>query len=143
MSWNWCGKLLWAALRYGWFDELVPVDLRTLIERVSLLDSMCLPFGMLDVVDLGGREWMASLQEPKNQWCEGHQLVNLESRNGSPSVVHFENFYCLWMYWECAVSTADGNLLALYPLQPVSSNILLRTWRMLTWANGCLRLVPR
>lgn len=68
---------------------IVPGGLKTSIGKVSLLDSTCLPSGALDVVDLGGGEWMASLQEPKSQSCEGRQLVNLGSPNGLPSVVHF------------------------------------------------------
>ena len=53
------------------------------------MESSCLSFGMLDAVDLGGGKLMVSLQEPKSQWYEGRQLVILEYRTGSPSVVHF------------------------------------------------------
>lgn len=70
---------------------------------------------------------MASLQELKSQWCDGRRLVDPESRNGSPSAVHFESCHCLWMCLESAVLTADGNFLGLSPLQPVRFNILLRT----------------
>ena len=92
------------------------MGLRTRIGKVSLPDSTCLSFGVLDVVDLGVRELMASVQEPENQWCEGRQLVDLESRNVSPSVVHFGSCRYLRMHLGSAVLTADENFLGLSPL---------------------------
>lgn len=94
----------------------MPVGLRIPIGKVSLPDSTGLSFWVLDVVDLGGREWMASVQEPESQWCEGRQLVDLESRNVSPSAVHFGSCRYLWMHLGSAVLTAGGNFLELSPL---------------------------
>ena len=60
MSLSSYGRLLQAASRYGWCDVLKRLGLRTLFEKVSLLDSGGLPLELHDVVGLG-REWVASL----------------------------------------------------------------------------------
>ena len=115
---SWYGRLLRFASWYGWCDVLEPVGLRSLIEKVSPLDLEGLPSGLDDVVGLG-REWEASLQELKNQWYEGRQLVYLKFRNTSPSVVHSERCRCLWMWLVSAVIIVDGDCSELCPLQLV------------------------
>lgn len=137
MSWSLCGKLLRIASRYGWFDVL-PVGLRTSVGKVLLLHSTFLLSGMFDVVDL-----VSSVQEPKSQWYEGGQLVDLKPPNGSPFVVHFESCHCLLLFLGSAVSSADGRYIRQFPLHSVSFNLLLGNLWMPTGTNGCFCLVTR
>ena len=112
------GRLLRVASRDGCCDVLEPVGLRTLIEKVSPLDSEGLPSELHDVVMIG-REWKASLQELKNQWYEARQFVDLKSRIASPSVVHSERCRKLWMWLVYAEIIVGGDCSELCPLQLV------------------------
>ena len=86
-----------------------------MIEKVSPPDLEGLPLVLDAVVGLG-REWNASLKEPRNEWCVGHQLIYLETRNVSPSVVHSEWRRYLWMWLVSAVVIVGGDCSELCPL---------------------------
>lgn len=66
---------------------------------------------------------MASLLEPKSQWCESHQFADLEYRSGSPPVVHSVDCHYLLVCSGSAALNGDANFPGLSLVIFIRANI--------------------